>query len=97
MAFLPQQMSPPYNHNMARGWESKSVESQMEGAREAPASPKPQLTPEQQQASREIERLKLSQAYLKQQIAGASHPSHIHTLQLAVQDIEAKLQGLRHG
>jgi hypothetical protein len=95
--FLPGENIPSYNHEMARGWESKSVESQIEGAREAPSHPKPQLTPEQQQAAREIERLKLSRSYVKQQIAGASHPSRIQTLQHALQEIEEKLERLRRG
>lgn len=76
---------------MARGWESKSVESQIEGANENRPKVKLQLTPEQQQAARERERLQLSRAYVKQQIARATNPAHLQALQQALKDIEEKL------
>jgi hypothetical protein len=76
---------------MARGWESKSIESQIEGAREKPAKPKLRLTPEQQASARESERLKLSRAYVRQQLAVASNSSRVQALQKALQEIEEKL------
>lgn len=80
---------------MARGWESKSVESQIEGAKETTSTPRPQLTPEQQQKAREMEHLKLSRAYVMQQIAGATNPSRIQALQQALLEIEEKLRNNR--
>ncbi len=78
---------------MARGWESKAVESQQEDARlGAPAGP--QLTPaEQRQAARRRE-LELALARVRDGLARAAHPAHRATLERARSALERELTGL---
>ena len=79
---------------MARGWESKSVESQMESAKESNAQSRAPLTPQQQEAARERQRLQLSRAYVLQQIARAANSAHALALQQALKEIDEKLARL---
>ena len=80
---------------MARGWESKSVESQMETSQsERKETVKMGLTPEGAAALRKKETLLLARAHLKQQIEASQHPRHREMLQTALVDIEKQLEGL---
>ncbi len=78
---------------MARGWESKSVESQMESA-EQKQRPRQQLSREQREAEQERQRLQLSRAYLAGQIAASTKPAYTDALQRALKEIEQKLARL---
>ena len=80
---------------MARGWESKSVESQIESAEANRSKSSQRPTPEQQEAGRERQRLELARAYLLQRIALAANPAHGHGLQQALKEIEEKLARLQ--
>src|SRR5579864_7537529 len=56
-----------YNRNMARGWESKSVEAQQAEATETSSKPRVKLTPEAAARRREQENLRLSRQSIVQQ------------------------------
>lgn len=76
---------------MARGWESKSVESQMESAREIGSRPRRPLTQEEQKAAQERQGLALSRADLMRRIAASASPRYTRLLQQALQEVEEKL------
>lgn len=80
---------------MARGWESKSVEQQQEEMAEqrksarAPISPTP--PPKEQQRNRKREGLLLSRGRLTQQLQAVSHPRHRQMLQQAIAELDRQL------
>ena len=80
---------------MARGWESKSVESQMDAAEQEPAGPKPPLSEEQKSVKREREILLLARANLVQQIEATSNERHAAALRQALDDLDKKIATLR--
>ena len=81
---------------MARGWESKSVEAQMEDAGAAPGSaPKRSLNDDEKIAQREHERLKLSRAYVLHQIESSTSERYRDSLRKALDDIEQRLAKLQ--
>jgi len=80
---------------MARGWESKSVESQMETSQsERKETAKKRLTPEMAAALRKKETLLLARAHLHQQMQASQHPRHQEMLQNALRDLEKQLADL---
>ena len=78
---------------MARGWESKSVESQQAEAAERPRKGRPQLTPEQAAREREKQGLILSRQRILAQIEAAQHPGHLQMLRAALADLNARIAG----
>jgi hypothetical protein len=82
---------------MARGWESKSIESQIESATEnsSSADGHQELSNEQQDRRRRRQQLLLSQAYVRQQIAAASNERYRESLHQALAEIEKKLAALQ--
>jgi hypothetical protein len=80
---------------MAKGWESKSVESQMEdaGAEKASGSKRP-LTDDERKAQREQDNLKLSRAYVQHQIESSTNERYTESLRKALSEIEQKLAQL---
>ncbi len=78
---------------MARGWESKSVESQIEAVDEF-AVPGPRLTPEQAERQREREGVLLSMTRLNRQIETSTNPRYTRMLKKALTELEAKLKAL---
>jgi hypothetical protein len=77
---------------MSRGWESKSVESQMEeaasrrgGARRIP------LSPEQIQLRSERESLELSRPRVLKDLESATHPRRREQLEAALHHLDRKL------
>ena len=77
---------------MARGWESKSVEAQMETSQSKPEiAAKQRVTPEAAAVQRKKETLLLARAHLQQQIEASQHPRHQVMLQNALADVEKKL------
>jgi hypothetical protein len=78
---------------MARGWESKSIESQIESAAENPSNSggHHELSTEQQQRRREREQLLLSRSYVRQQVDAASNERYRESLRTALAEIEQKL------
>jgi hypothetical protein len=80
---------------MARGWESKSVESQMENSQSKKADTgKRSLSLEAAAAIRKRETLLLARAHLQQQIQVSQHPRRQEMLQQALADLEKQLADL---
>ncbi len=80
---------------MARGWESKSVEAQIESAANKPsAAPEPELTPEQLQILRERENLELSRTRVQRELAASTNPRYQQILRKALADLDTKLTRL---
>ena len=82
---------------MARGWESKSVEAQMETADGARKGPKPPLTDDEKKARHERDSLKLSRAYIVHQIEASTSELYTKSLQQALSEIDEKLAKLVNG
>jgi hypothetical protein len=80
---------------MARGWESKSVESQIEAA-EARSLQSRQLEITAQQAARQRERegLELSRTRVLQDLETALNPKYREQLQRSLQFLDEKLAAL---
>jgi hypothetical protein len=79
---------------MARGWESKSVESQMETAQSEKKDAPQRFTPEAAAAVRKKETLLLARAHLQQQMRADLHPRHLEMLQSALAGLEKQLAEL---
>jgi hypothetical protein len=80
---------------MARGWESKSVEAQMENAKEGqPPGPKAPLTDGEKKDRRERDSLKLSRAYIVHQIEASTNERYTESLKQALGEIDQKLARL---
>lgn len=78
---------------MARGWESKSIESQQDDAgRKPPAGP--DLTAEQRERATAKTGLELALTQTQAEINGACRPAHREMLKLRLDAIRAKLEGL---
>jgi hypothetical protein len=81
-----------YNWSMARGWESKSVESQMEEAKdEQAAGGKQRLTDAERKDQIERDNLKLSRAYVVSQIEVSTNERYTESLRQALSEIDRKL------
>ena len=78
---------------MARGWESKAVESQQDDAA-AGKSIKPAQTPEQREQSQRRRTLELSRARLAADLERASAAPHRQMLEQALSDLDAQLAAL---
>jgi hypothetical protein len=77
---------------MARGWESKAVESQIEAARsDQAASSKEHLNPEKATAQRKKETLLLARTHLLQQLQSSQNPRHREIIEKALADLEKQL------
>jgi hypothetical protein len=80
---------------MARGWESKAVESQIESAEaENPSSRRVQVNPEQLTRQRERESIELSRTRVLQDLASAVNPKYRELLQRSLQYLNEKLAAL---
>ncbi len=80
---------------MARGWESKSVEAQIESAETKPGAERRTMTPEEAARHRERESLRLACARVKQQLESATEPRYVKLLTDTLQDLEARLAKLK--
>lgn len=77
---------------MARGWESKSVEEQIEIAKDGGAKKEKQpLTDGEKRARHERDNLKLSRAYIVHQIEASTNERYTRSLQQALSEIDEKL------
>jgi septation ring formation regulator EzrA len=80
---------------MARGWESKSIESQIEAAEERQTQARAaRLSAEQVQLQRERESLELSRTRVLQDLARATHAGYRVQLERSLEYLEAKLKEL---
>lgn len=77
---------------MARGWESKSVESQQADTRPAPSGPA--LTPEARARLEQRQSLDLSLARVRDDLTRASQPAHRAMLERAAAALEAAITAL---
>ena len=76
---------------MARGWESKSIEAQMEEPLVSSAG-KPHLSPEQIEAKQKRETLMLTKKKLKADMERSSNPRHQEMLKQAIEEVEKQLK-----
>jgi hypothetical protein len=79
---------------MARGWESKSVESQQESARDGNSGGGNDRSLLDKEAEREKQNLLLSRAYVQHQIESAKSEVYANSLRGALVEIEQKLAQL---
>jgi hypothetical protein len=80
---------------MARGWESKSVESQMQDATEKPAKDSNSQTNDaEKRAHREREVLLLARARVLQQLAASSNERYSESRRQALKELEEKINSL---
>ena len=82
---------------MARGWESKDVEAQVD-SKDAQKSvmghghvPK---TPEQEVREQEIKQLRLSRTRIVNDLSTATHPNHRKSLEAALAHLDKKIADL---
>jgi hypothetical protein len=75
---------------MARGWESKSVEAQMEEAESSSVS-KPRLSPQEVEAKQKRETLALTKKKLQADLERSSNPRHREMLVRALEAVEKQL------
>jgi len=79
---------------MARGWESKSVEAQMEAAAEITLPRKTPLSPEAVATLHRKDSLLLSRKHVLQQLQASHNPRHRQMLEQALADIDHQLEKL---
>lgn len=75
---------------MARGWESKSVESQQDDARTAPAA-KRDWSPEARERAQRRAMLELALASTQADLSVACRPAHRDMLQRKLEALKAEL------
>ncbi len=85
---------PAYNLVMARGWESKGVESQMDAAQEQPARPPRRLTEEEKRRQRERQGLILARTHIQQQLDASTSEQYSESLRRAMADLDEKISAL---
>ena len=80
---------------MARGWESKAVESQIEAAEMRSAGGRePQLSAEELRRQQEHESLELSRTRVLQDLAAAKNPKYRELLERSLRYLDEKIAGL---
>lgn len=80
---------------MARGWESKSVEAQIEEVKQDQAAgSKRELTDGEKKDQHERDSLKLSRAYVVHQIEASTNERYTESLRQALNEIDRKLASL---
>ncbi len=75
---------------MARGWESKSVESQQDDALSVKA-PRPELTADERQRLDRRKTLEMALAHTQAELQGACHAAHREMLRLKLEALKAEL------
>jgi hypothetical protein len=84
--------SGEYNRAMARGWESKSVEAQIESqSSNSGTANRVHLTPEQMEAQRQKQVLLLARKKIQSDLQSSQNPRHLEQLRSALAEIEARL------
>lgn len=83
-----------YNHLVARGWESKSVEEQQAESASNRQARRPARSPDQLAREKREKELTLSRAHILEQLGRAHNPRHLKVLRDALNDLEAKLAAL---
>jgi hypothetical protein len=81
---------------MAKGWESKAVEEQIQESQAAEQeNPRKQFTPEQMEAHRRKEVLLLSRAHVEKDLNASQNPRYREQLSKALSHIDAELSKLK--
>lgn len=84
------------NGCMARGWESKDVESQVDAkTSDKPANEKAQKSQDQLKNERERQGLELSKKRVLADLENATHPNHRKALEAALAHLDAKIETLK--
>jgi hypothetical protein len=80
---------------MARGWESKAVESQIESAEaDGSTSKRAQLSAEQIRRERELESIELSRTRVLQDLAIAVNPRYRELLERSLQFLDERIAAI---
>ena len=80
---------------MARGWESKSVEDQIEERQQKrETAPVDSIAPEERQKKERLASLQLSKSRLLDQLDLARHPTHRTTLLNGLKAIEKEIEDM---
>ena len=80
---------------MARGWESKSVESQIDAAEERAALAKqPKLTPEEVERKQQRESLQLTRVRVVHDLETSKNPHYRASLEAALKHLDEKIAAL---
>ena len=83
---------------MARGWESKAVEEQIDSAEgERAQRTATRATPEQIARERELDSVRLSRTRVLHDLDMATHPRHRESLEAALRFLEDKIGKLQNG
>lgn len=80
---------------MARGWESKSVESQMEDRREMPSASREKPTRDELDLRAKRESLEMSRRRVERELDGARSDTHRTALEHALRHLDDELGRLR--
>jgi hypothetical protein len=81
---------------MARGWESKDVEAQLEEKKAVPQTQDNKIPKSTEQIRREQERrgLQLSRTRILHDLESATHPNHRKSLEAALEHLDRKIADL---
>jgi hypothetical protein len=83
------------NTCMARGWESKDVEAQVESKDgKSSSSGHGSKSPEQQLHEQDIQQLQLSRTRIVNDLKSATHPNHRKSLEAALAHLDKKIADL---
>jgi hypothetical protein len=80
---------------MARGWESKSVEAQIEERETAVAAQVKSRTVDQVQQSIELRNLELARAKVTRELASSQNERYAQMLQQSLADLDKKIATLK--
>lgn len=83
------------NNGMARGWESKDVEAQVESSQQPPGHYGSKTrSPEQVRRDQERKDLQLSRTRIAHDLESATHPNHRKSLEAALAHLDKKISDL---
>jgi hypothetical protein len=84
-----------HNLAMARGWESKDVESQVANRENMAAPSKAQKAQDQLEKDRERANIELSRTHILNDLETATNPHHKKQLEAALAHLDQKLRQLK--
>ena len=79
---------------MARGWESKDVEAQVEATQAPQQKATAPMSPEQIQREQQRKDLQLSRTRIMNDLTSATHPNHRKSLEAALAHLDKKIADL---
>ena len=94
MEFQSFRFGSTYNDDVARGWESKSIEAQQAEASERPDKPHSKMSAEEAALSREKETIRLARQGVLQQMETSANARHRQLLEGALADLDEKMRRL---